>query len=63
MQIKVGDAVKHQNYPIGTVKAIRHNLANGQKFGVIQLHGYTLADLETIPLAELTLDDVQEVVA
>jgi hypothetical protein len=63
MQIKVGDAVKHQNYPIGIVTAIRHNLANGQKIGIVQLHGYATKDLEHIPLAELSIDDTLKAAA
>lgn len=56
MQIKIGDAVNHQNYPIGTVKAIRRNLTNGEQTGIVQLHGYAEEGLESIPMAELTID-------
>lgn len=56
MQIKIGDAVKHQNYPIGTVKAVLNNLANGVQFGIVELHGYPDGSLQSIPMAELTLD-------
>ncbi|AEK63196.1 hypothetical protein [Collimonas fungivorans] len=56
MQIKVDDAVKHHNYPIGTVKAILRNIANGQEFGIVELHGYPNGSLQSIPIAELTLD-------
>lgn len=63
MQINVGDAVKHQNYPLGILKAIRHNLANGERTGIVQLHGYAEEGFENIPMIELTIDESQKVAA
>lgn len=63
MQIEIGTAVKHQNYPIGIIKAIRKNLTNGERTGIVQLHGYAEESLQSIPMAELTIDETQKAAA
>lgn len=61
--VKPGDAVKHNGYPIGTLKEVRNNIANGEKYGMVQLYGYPESDPQSIPMIELTMDAPQKAAA
>lgn len=63
MTIKIGDDVTHNGYPIGTLKEVRNNIANGEKFGMVQLHGYPESNPQSIPMIELTMDAIQKAAA
>ena len=56
MQIDIGDDVTHNGYPIGILTAIRTDLGNGRKIGLVQIHDHADAAPSAIALHELKRD-------
>ena len=59
--IKPGMPVRHHNYPIGTVVRIKHDLGNGRLFALVKMHERPESDLQSIPVSEMSIDELARV--